>query len=94
MLDQVPRYTGHVSRFLCEHIHVAPQEPDERVFLFGIQVGPDKGCFAGIAVDQLDHLVLLGLGVLAWSLELWDLQVVGEVFLASSMVSAMRIERS
>ena len=36
-----------------------------------------KGRFAGITVDQLDHLVLLGLDVLAWSLELQDLQVVG-----------------
>ena len=59
VLDQVPRYTGHVGRFPCEHIHVAPQKHDERVFLFGIKVGPDKGRFAGVAIDQLDHLVLL-----------------------------------
>ena len=71
--DQVPRYTGHVSGFPCEHTHVAPQEPNERVFLFRIQVGPDKGRFAGITVNQLDLFVLFGLEVLAWGLELWDL---------------------
>ena len=70
-------YTGHVSGFPCEHAHVAPQEPDERVFLFRIQVGPDKGRFARITVDQLDLFVLFGLDVLARSLELWDLQVIG-----------------
>ena len=36
-----------------------------------------KGCFAGITVDQLDLFVLFGLDVLARSLELWDLQVIG-----------------
>ena len=77
MLDQVLRYTRHVSRFPCKHIRVAPQEPDERVFLFRIQVGPDKGRFARIAVDQLDLFVLFGLDVLTWGLELWDLQVIG-----------------
>ena len=65
VLDQVPRYTGHVSGFPCEHTHIASQEPDKRVFLFRIQVGPDKGCFAGITVDQLDRFMLLGLDVLA-----------------------------
>ena len=63
--------------FPCKHTHIASQEPNERVFLFRIQVGPDKGHFAGITVDQLDRFVLFGLDVLAWGLELWDLQVVG-----------------
>jgi hypothetical protein len=46
---------------------------DERVFLFGIQIGPDKGRLVGIAVDQLDLLVVLGLDALAQGLQLWDL---------------------
>jgi hypothetical protein len=64
VLDQVPRNVGHVSGFPREHAHVAPQEPDERFFLFRIQVGPDKGHLARIVIDQLDLLVLVGLDVL------------------------------
>jgi hypothetical protein len=64
----VPRYTRHVHGFLCEHTYVVPQKPDERVFLFRIQIGPDKGRLAGIVVDQLDLLVVLGLNALAWGL--------------------------
>jgi hypothetical protein len=65
VLDQVPRYTGHVHGFPHEYTYVVPQKPDERVFLFGIQIGPDKGHLAGIIVDQLDLLVVLGLDALA-----------------------------
>jgi hypothetical protein len=61
----VPRYTGHVRGFPHEHTYVVPQKPDECVFLFRIQIGPDKGRLAGIFVDQLDLLVVLGLGALA-----------------------------
>jgi hypothetical protein len=61
----VPRYTGHVCGFPGEHTYIVPQKPDERVFLFGIQIGPDKGHLAGIAVELLDLLVFLGLDALA-----------------------------
>jgi hypothetical protein len=47
----VPWNTGHVSGFPHEHAYIVPQKPDERVFLFRIQVGPDKGRLAGIIVD-------------------------------------------
>jgi hypothetical protein len=73
VLDQVPRNAGHVSGFPCEHAEVVPQEPDERVFLFRIQVGPNKGRLAGVVIDQLDLLVLVGLDVLPWYSALWDL---------------------
>jgi hypothetical protein len=65
VLDQVPRNTGHVSGFPHKHTYVVPQKPDERVFLFRIQVGPDKGHLARIAVDQLDVLMLIGLDMLS-----------------------------
>jgi hypothetical protein len=78
VLDQVARYTGHVRGFPCEHTYVVPQKPNERVFLFRIQIGPDKCRLDGIAVDQLDLLVILGLDALARGLQLWDLQVVSE----------------
>jgi hypothetical protein len=69
----VPRNTGHASGFLCEHAYVVPQKPDKHVFLFMIQVGPNKGRLARIIVDQLNLLVLVGLDVLLWCLALWDL---------------------
>jgi hypothetical protein len=69
----VPRYIGHVNGFPREHAYVVPQKPDEHVFLFGVQVGPDEGRLARIAIDQLDLLVVLGLDVLARGLKLWDL---------------------
>jgi hypothetical protein len=64
----VPRYTEHVCRFPCEHTYVVPQKPDERVFLFGIHIGPDKCRLARIIVDQLDLLVVHGLDALAQGL--------------------------
>jgi hypothetical protein len=70
VLDQVSRYTGHVRGFSREHTYVIPQKHDERVFLFGILIGPDKGCLAGITVNQLDLLVVLGLDALVWGLQL------------------------
>jgi hypothetical protein len=77
VLDQVPRNAGHVSGFPREHADVVPQEPDKRVFLFRIQIGPDEDHLAGVIIDQLDLLVLVGLDVLPWYLVLWDLQLAG-----------------
>jgi len=60
VLDQVSRDTRHVRGFPRENTYVVPEKPDERVFLFGIQIGPDKGRLLGAAVDQLYFLVLFG----------------------------------
>jgi hypothetical protein len=38
VLDLVSRYTGHVRWFLSEHAYILSQEPDKRVFLFGVKV--------------------------------------------------------
>jgi hypothetical protein len=38
VLDPVSRYTGHVRWFPSEQAYVLSQEPDERVFLFGVKV--------------------------------------------------------
>ena len=68
MLDQASWDTRHVYGLPCENAYVVPQKPDERVFLFGVQIGSDESCFLWIAVDQLDLLVFLGLGALSWGL--------------------------
>jgi hypothetical protein len=73
VLDQVLKNIGHVSGFPREHADVVHQEPDERVFLFRIQVGPDKCRLARVVIDQLDLLMLIGLDVLPRYLALWDL---------------------
>jgi hypothetical protein len=69
----VPRNTRHVSGFPRKHAYIVPQKLDERILLFRIQVGPDKGRLAGIVVDQLNLVVLIGLDMLPWCLALWDL---------------------
>ena len=61
MLDQVSWDAGHVCGFPCENAFVVPEKPDESVFLFRVQVGPDEGRLLEATVDQLYLLVLLGL---------------------------------
>jgi hypothetical protein len=90
----VPRNTGHVSGFPREHTYVVPQKPDERIFLFRIQVGHDKGRLAGIIVDQLNLLMLVDLMCFrgAWRSRIsnWPARVLE----ASTRVFSMRIEWS
>ena len=61
------RYTRHVRRFPCEHIHVVSQKPDEHAFLFVREVVPDAGDLGWVPGNELDLLHLLVLGVLSWS---------------------------
>ena len=56
MLDQLPRYAGHVYRFPCEHVDMLSYEANERIFLFRIEVSPDPSGLRSIAVD-MDHLL-------------------------------------
>jgi len=64
VLDQVTGDTGHVCGFPCENAHVVPQKPDERVFLFRIQIGSNESRLLRVIVDQSDFLVFFGLDVL------------------------------
>ena len=68
MLNQVLRNTGHVCGFPYENAYIVPQKPDERVFLFRVQVGSDESRLLGIAVDQSDLLVFPRLDVHPWGL--------------------------
>ena len=61
MLDQLPRNTDHVSRFPCKHIDVSTEEANERVFLFGVKMGPNPGRLASIADHELNLLCVVGL---------------------------------
>ena len=56
MLNQVPRNSGHVSRFPCEYAHVVPQELDERAFLFISKGGANARSLGRIVRDQLHDL--------------------------------------
>ena len=64
MLDQFPGNTGHVYGFPCQNAYVVPQNPDERVFLFRVQVGSDESRLLRIIVDQSVFLVFCRLDVL------------------------------
>jgi len=61
VLDQLPRNARPVSRFPCKHVNVSTEEADERIFLFGVKMGPDPGCLASITDDELDLLGIFGL---------------------------------
>ena len=61
MLDQLSRNAGHVSRFPYKHVDVSADEADERVFLFGVETGPDPGRPASVADHELNLLYVFGL---------------------------------
>ena len=61
MLDQLSRNTGHVSRFPCTRVVISTEEADERIFLFGVEMGPDLGYPASIADHELNLLCVFGL---------------------------------
>ena len=41
MLDHLPRDPGYIGRLPGKHVHVSPEEGDERAFLFAAQVAAD-----------------------------------------------------
>ena len=61
MLDQLSRNVRHVSRFPCKHVDISVKEADERVFLFGVEMGPDPGCPASVADHEIYLLCVFGL---------------------------------
>ena len=61
MLDQLLRNAKHVSRFPCKHVDVSTNEVDERVFLFGVEMGPDPSCPTFVADHELNLLCVFGL---------------------------------
>jgi hypothetical protein len=58
VLGQFYRDSQHIRRLPCEYVSVILQEPDERAFLFIIEVGIDDGGLALISKSQVDHLSL------------------------------------
>jgi hypothetical protein len=56
MLNQLPGHSWHVRWLPREDVAVSPEEVDERVFLFGVEAGPDGGGLAGVARPEVDRL--------------------------------------
>jgi hypothetical protein len=46
VLNQFPGPSWHVRWLTREDVAVSPEEVDERVFLFGVEAGPDGGGLA------------------------------------------------
>jgi hypothetical protein len=55
VLNQLPGHSWHVRWLPREDVAVSPKEADERVFLFGVEVGPDGGGLAGVACSEVDR---------------------------------------
>jgi hypothetical protein len=56
VLDQLPGHSWHVRWLPCEDVAISPEEVDERVFLFGVEAGPDGGGLAAVAYPKVDCL--------------------------------------
>jgi hypothetical protein len=56
VLNQLPGDSWHVRWLPREDVAVSPEEVDERVFLFGVEAGPDGGGLAGVACPKVDRL--------------------------------------
>jgi hypothetical protein len=65
VLGEFPGYFGHVSWLSCEDISILTEELDERVFLFGTEIGPDGGGLGSIASDKF-HLLDVDCSLEAW----------------------------
>ena len=58
VLSLLPRYAWHVGGLPCKDVLVGAKEEGEREFLYGVELGPDQGCLAGVVVTEDDRLRL------------------------------------
>ena len=58
MLSELPRYTWHARRFPCKNVLILTDEPDERAFLFRIQIGTHAELLGRIARHKVNKLSL------------------------------------
>jgi hypothetical protein len=60
VLDDIPRYAGHVRGTPRKHLGVRAEKVDEHCFLFGVELRADPnllaGVVAGVERDGLNHL--------------------------------------
>jgi hypothetical protein len=56
VLNKLPGHSWHVCWLPREDVAVSPKEVDERVFLFGVEAGPDGGGLAAVACPEADRL--------------------------------------
>jgi hypothetical protein len=55
VLNHLPRNLRHLRRLLGKHVDIIPEEGDERVFLFAIQITRDTSSLSSLGSD-LDGL--------------------------------------
>jgi hypothetical protein len=55
VLNHLPRDPGHLRRLLGKHVNISPEEGDERVFLFAVQITRDTDSLSSLSPD-LDGL--------------------------------------
>jgi hypothetical protein len=48
VLDDIPRYVGHVRGTPRKNFGVCAEKVDEHCFLFGVELGADSDLFAGV----------------------------------------------
>jgi hypothetical protein len=87
VLDDIPRYAGHVRGTPRENVGVRAEKFDEHCFLFGIELGADLdllgGVVAGVEGDgfnRLRWLEVVGVALHVWHLLGEALQVGDEGF--------------
>jgi hypothetical protein len=56
VLNQFPRNSRHVSRFLCKDVNIFLEEFDERMFLFGVQTMPHVSDLGGLIRGKRDRI--------------------------------------
>jgi hypothetical protein len=56
MLDQLPGHPWHVRWLPREDVAISLEEVVERVFLFGVEAGPDDGGLAAVTCPEVNCL--------------------------------------
>jgi hypothetical protein len=75
VLDDIPRYVGHVRGTPRENVGVCAEKVDEHYFLFGIKLGANPDLLGGVAAgvegdgfNRLRWLEVAGVALLVWHL--------------------------
>jgi hypothetical protein len=61
VLDDIPRYTGHVRGTPRKNFGVCAEKVDEHCFLFGVELGADPDLLAGVVAGVEGDGLLTGM---------------------------------